>query len=55
MALVTPAETAARTYSGVAGLLNLACVFDAVMLSLMGVAGEPKAEAKKKPQEGQRK
>ena len=36
-----PADTVARTYAGVAGMLNLMCIFDAVMLSIMGTAGEP--------------
>jgi len=39
LSLVTPTDTFARAYAGVAGLLNLMCVFDAVMLSLLGVAG----------------
>jgi len=41
IALVAPTETVARAYSGVAGLLNLLCIFDAVILSLMNVTGEP--------------
>ena len=41
LALVSPADTVARAYSGVAGLLNLMCIFDAGILSLMGVYGEP--------------
>jgi hypothetical protein len=44
VALVAPANTVARAYSGVAGLLNLMCIFDALMLSLMGATGEPSAE-----------
>ena len=40
LALVSPADTVARAYTGVAGLLNLMCVFDALMLSLMGVTAE---------------
>jgi len=44
VALVTPADTAARAYAGVAGLLNLMCIFDALMLSVMGVCGEPAAK-----------
>ncbi|MCD6304554.1 MAG: hypothetical protein J7M21_06295 [Planctomycetes bacterium] len=40
IALVAPADTVARAYSGVAGLLNLMCIFDALMLSVMGRAGE---------------
>lgn len=48
LALVMPAETIARAYAGVAGLLNLLCVFDAVVLSLMGAFGEtPTAKGKK--------
>ena len=39
LALVWPTDTVARTYTGVAGLLNLMCVFDAVMLTLLGAAG----------------
>jgi len=41
LALVTPTDTVARVYAGVAGLLNLMCIFDAVMLALLGVTGEP--------------
>ncbi len=40
IALVAPASTVARAYSGTAGMLNLLCIFDAVILSLMGVRGE---------------
>lgn len=40
LALVAPVETPARAYAGVAGLLNIMCIFDALMLSLMGVTGE---------------
>lgn len=47
IALVAPAETVARAYSGVAGLINLMCIFDALMLSLMGVRGEPAPEKKR--------
>jgi len=39
-ALTSPTDTVARAYAGVAGLLNLMCVFDAVMLALMGITGE---------------
>ncbi|MGB2819635.1 MAG: DUF6677 family protein [Phycisphaerae bacterium] len=51
VALVTPADTAARAYAGVAGLLNLMCIFDALMLSIMGVRGEPPPQADKPKQE----
>ena len=41
VALVSPMDTVARAYSGVAGLLNLMCIFDAVLLALTGRVGEP--------------
>jgi len=49
LALVAPMATVARAYAGVAGLLNLMCVFDALMLSLMGVMGEPKRKQLRAP------
>jgi uncharacterized protein DUF6677 len=45
LALVPPGESIARAYAGVAGLLNLMCIFDAVILAVMGAYGEPKREA----------
>jgi len=44
LALVYPTDSAARAYSGVAGMLNVMCVFDAVMLALLGKVGEPPPE-----------
>ncbi len=41
-ALPYPTNVVARAYAGVAGLLNLLCVFDATALALMGVRGEPR-------------
>jgi len=41
LALVPPVDTVARAYAGVAGLINLLCIFDAAMLALMGAVGEP--------------
>ena len=41
LALTAPLDTVARAYSGVAGLLNLLCMFDVLMLSMMGRIGEP--------------
>ena len=41
IALVAPVDTVARAYSGVAGLLNLLCIFDATILALLGTSGEP--------------
>lgn len=40
VALVAPTETIARAYAGVAGLLNVMCIFDALILSVMGLRGE---------------
>jgi len=51
IALVAPADTVARAYAGVAGLLNLMCMFDALMLGLMGRAGEPPRKPAEKPAE----
>lgn len=34
--LVYHTEPVARTYTGIAGMLNLLCIFDAVMLALLG-------------------
>ncbi|MFW6154395.1 MAG: DUF6677 family protein [Planctomycetota bacterium] len=41
LALVAPAATLAHVFSGVAGLLNLLCIMDVVLLGAMGVRGEP--------------
>ena len=47
LALVAPMATLAQAYTGVAGLLNLMCVFDAIMLALIGtVVTNPKEEAR---------
>jgi TM2 domain-containing membrane protein YozV len=35
LAIAPPADNLARAYSGIAGLLNVMCVFDAVMLTLL--------------------
>jgi len=37
----SPADNIARSYAGIAGMLNLLCIVDALMLSLMGIRGEP--------------
>ncbi|MFP4104452.1 MAG: DUF6677 family protein [Phycisphaerae bacterium] len=44
--LVHPTENVARAYAGVAGLMNMLCVFDALMLCLLGRRGEPKRPEK---------
>ena len=36
IALVYPTDVVARAYAGVAGLLNLLCIFDATVLAIMG-------------------
>ena len=41
IAVVHPGGIVARAYAGVAGLLNLLCIFDAVILSMMAKPGEP--------------
>ena len=45
-ALVYPTDTVARAYAGVAGLLNLMCMFDAVMLSLLAGRSKPAGKGK---------
>jgi len=52
LALVAPTGTVARAYAGVAGLLNLMCIFDALVLSLMGVFGETAPEPMTEPAKG---
>jgi TM2 domain-containing membrane protein YozV len=41
VAMLYPTENVARAYSGVAGMLNLLCIIDAMVLSFMGTYGEP--------------
>jgi len=40
LALVSPAAGPARVFTGVAGMLNLLCIIDAVLLAALGVRGE---------------
>jgi len=47
IALVAPMATLARAYAGVAGLLNLMCMFDVVMLSLIGAVAIKTEDDKK--------
>jgi hypothetical protein len=51
--LAAPAETVARAYSGVAGLLNALCIFDAVILSLMGMSAEPASRTRRRAKDAQ--
>jgi len=44
--LATPADGIARAYTGVAGMLNLLCIFDAVVLCFLGFCGEPTRKEK---------
>lgn len=46
-----PSDTVARAYSGVAGMLNLLAIFDAVLLGAIGRLGEPPPEKKQPPKE----
>jgi len=53
LSLDYPTDNVARAYSGVAGMLNLMCIFDAIMLALLGQFGEPPpARRKSQPREG---
>jgi hypothetical protein len=49
IALVYPTDVVARAYAGVAGLLNLLCIFDATMLALMGSPRPRKDDADSTP------
>lgn len=44
LALGLPTSDVAYIFTGVAGMLNLLCIFDALILSLMGRYGEPAAK-----------
>lgn len=37
-----PTDAIARAYTGIAGMLNVLCILDALLLGLMGVKGESK-------------
>jgi len=43
LTLVAPVATVARAYAGIAGLLNLMCIFDALMVALIGTSVLAKA------------
>lgn len=47
VSLDSPTDNIARAYSGIAGMLNLLCIADALLLSLMGVWGEPPRPTRK--------
>lgn len=46
LVLATPTGSIVRAYTGVAGMLNLMCIFDAVMLCFLGFGGKPNREKK---------
>ena len=46
-----PADTVARSYSGIAGMLNLMCIFDAILLAVLGRFGEPAPQKQPEPEE----
>ena len=52
--LTNPTAGVARAYSGVAGMLNLLCIFDVLMLTLAGRGREP-PRTPKKPQQSPEK
>jgi len=52
LALVYPTDVVARAYAGIAGLLNLLCMFDATALAMMGTFGEPSRKRKTGTEEG---
>ena len=45
----TATASVARVYAGVAGLLNLMCIFDAFVLTMMGQAREPRPSREQAP------
>jgi hypothetical protein len=47
LAVANPTAGVARAYSGVAGMLNLLCIFDVLLLCLMGKGPEPTLSAGK--------
>lgn len=46
LVLATPTGDIVRAYTGIAGMLNLLCIFDAVILCFLGFRGEPNREEK---------
>jgi hypothetical protein len=54
IALAHPVGGVARAYTGSAGLMNLLCIFDAMMLGLMGARGEPKPQDEDAEADGKR-
>ncbi|MCE5278040.1 MAG: DUF6677 family protein [Planctomycetaceae bacterium] len=46
MGLALPPQVAnvAQSYAGIAGLLNLLCIFDALVLAAAGISGEPRRQ-----------
>ncbi len=40
IAITPPLDTVPRSYTGVAGMLNLLCIVDALMLAIMGIRQE---------------
>ncbi|MCE5325753.1 MAG: hypothetical protein LLG01_05010 [Planctomycetaceae bacterium] len=51
MGVALPPQVAnvAQSYAGIAGLLNLLCIFDALVLAAAGVSGEPRREETQEP------
>jgi len=53
LALVWPAAGPARIFTGVAGMLNLLCIIDAVLLALLGIRGETPVKTAVRSEEAQ--
>jgi len=54
LALVSPTRDPAYVFSGVAGMLNIMCVFDVIILSLMGQLGEGPARRRGRREQRER-
>ena len=52
LALTYPSDVVARAYTGIAGMLNALCIFDAFMLASMGANGEPKPPPRRRRHRG---
>ena len=52
--LAPPGDGVARAYSGIAGMLNIMCIFDAIVLGLLGKRGEgPLLDPEEQPLESE--
>ncbi len=49
VALSPAVANVAQSYAGIAGLLNLLCIFDALVLAAAGISGEPRRDEPQEP------